>query len=193
MKETFLCQVIILFATPLNVMSNEYDKCGAVEKNVGHFAISDTRVEDIYAPWLASVVQYYSVKNVTDYRLICSGSILTVKIIVTAAHCFQNDRYLPSHIRVGGNRKDNVVERKIQEHKLHPNYRKPRYYFDVAIIIMDEELSFSQRIQSICLPSSYPGANSLITIQGWGVDDDKTGGDRVSEVSVGVRSIPECN
>ena len=198
MKETFLCQVILLFAAPNIVMSNEYDECGAVNKNVGHFAISDTRVEDIYAPWLASVVQYYSVKNVTDYRVICSGSILTVKIIVTAAHCFKDERYLPSHIRVGGNRKDNryVVERKIQEYKRHPNYRKPEYYFDVAVIIMDNDLSFSQRIQSICLPqnvSSYPGANSHITIQGWGIDDDGNRGESASEVSVGIRSIPECN
>ena len=198
MGETFFCQVILLFVTPLIVMSNEYDECGAVNKNVGHFAISDTRVEDIYAPWLASVVQYYSVKNVTDYRVICSGSILTVKIIVTAAHCFKDERYLPSHIRVGGNRKDNryVVERKIQEYKRHPNYRKPEYYFDVAVIIMDNDLSFSQRIQSICLPqnvSSYPGANSHITIQGWGIDDDGNRGESASEVSVGIRSIPECN
>ena len=34
---------------------------------------------------------------------------------------------------------EEVEERKIQEYKLHPNYRKPKYYFDVAIIIMDEE------------------------------------------------------
>ena len=203
MKETFLCQVIILFATPLIVMCNAYDKCGAVNKNDGHFAISDIRTDDIYAPWLASVGKFVSVDKVDVYKVICSGSVLTPRILATAAHCFhllswQTKEDRPSHIRVGGNRRDNkyVETRKIQEFRRHPNFTFPEFYFDVALIILDEELIFSQHISPICLPqsvSSYAGENNNFLIaQGWGKDDEGETGQSASEVSLGIKSIGEC-
>ena len=198
MKETILCQVIILCVNHLVLMSSEYDKCGPLETNFGHFTISDTRPDDIYAPWLASVGKYTSVKNVDNYIVICSGSVLTVKVIITAAHCFESKRHRPSHVRVGSNRRDNkyIVERGIQEYKLHPDFTYPEYYYDVAIIIMDKELIFSPHISPICLPQSvssnlYPG--TIITTQGWGVDDDGNSGETATAVSVGVRSKQECD
>ena len=130
--------------------------------------------------------------------MICSGSVLTVKIIITAAHCFESERHRPSHVRVGGNRRDNkyIVERGIQEYKLHPDFTYPEYYYDVAIIIMDKELVFSPHISPICLPqsvSSYPSPGTIITTQGWGVGDDGNYGETASAVSVGVRLKQECN
>ena len=133
----------------------------------------------------------------------CSGSVLTSRILVAAAHCFhlhswQTEEYLPSNIRVGGTRRDNkyVVERKIQEFRLHPKYTYPEYYFDVAVIILDEDLSFSKLISPICLPqnvSSHPGENnSFLTVQGWGKDDEGKSGQSASEVSLGIRSVSEC-
>ena len=199
MKETFLCQVIIFIATPLIVMSNEYDKCGLLNTNTGLHAISDSRPDDMYAPWLASVGRYVSVDDVDVYKVTCSGIVLTQRTLTTAAHCFQGRSWqIPSHIRVGGNRKDNknVVEKKIQEYKLHPGYTFPVYYFDVAVIILDEDLIFSQHISPICLPqsvSSYAGANNnFITVQGWGKDDEGESGQSASEVSLGIKSVGEC-
>ena len=198
MKETFLCQLILLFATSLTVMSNRYDECGLLNTKTGLHAISDSRPDDMYAPWLASVGRYNDTTNV--YKVSCSGIVLTSRILITAAHCFQLPPWqIPNHIRVGGNRRDNkyVVERRIQEFKVHPGYTFPVYYFDVAVIILDEDLSFSRQITAICLPqnvSSYPGAkNSFITVQGWGKDDEGKSGQSASEVSLGIRSVSECN
>ena len=77
---------------------------------------------------------------------------------------------------------------------VHPGYTFPVYYFDVAVIILDEDLIFSQYISPICLPlsaSSHPSAGFL-TVQGWGKDDEGKSGQSASEVSLGIRSVGEC-
>ena len=198
MKETFLCQVIILFATPLIVMSNEYDKCGLLNTNTGLHAISGSSPDDMYAPWLASVGKY---DDMDVYKVTCSGTVLTSRILVSAAHCFKGgvpSWKIPSHIQVGGTRRDNkyVVTRKIQDYKLHPQFSYPVYYFDVALIILVEDLIFSEHISPICLQqsvSSYAGENNnFITVQGWGKDDEGKSGQSASEVSLGIKSVSEC-
>ena len=93
-----MCQVIIFIATPLIVMSNEYDKCGLLNTNTGLHAISDSSPDDMYAPWLASVGKY---NDMDVYKVSCSGIVLTPRILATAAHCFhllswQTQEDLPS-------------------------------------------------------------------------------------------------
>ena len=196
MRKTFLCQVILLIITPLILTSDNFKKCGIQNTDLASslFAISggDIREDKMNAPWLASIGSYNGAESVENYKVICSGSILTVKVIVTAAHCFhllpwqKREKDFPSHVRVGSNDKDSrySVDRKIKEYKLHPKYEYPKYYFDVAVIILENELEFSARISAICLPqnpSSHPASNSL-TIQGWGENDEGNSGKRASEV-----------
>ena len=76
-----------------------------------------------------------------------------------------------------------VTRTLIQDYKSHPVYEYPKYYFDVAVIILENELEFSARISAICLPnpSSQPASNSL-TVQGWGENDKGNSVKRASEV-----------
>ena len=79
--------------------------------------------------------------------------------------------------------------------KNHPSYTFPEYYFDVAVITLEEELTFSETISPICLPqtaSEHPG-KVPITVQGWGKDSSGFVGKKVSEVNVGIRLKQECD
>ena len=188
MRKSFLCQVffLILMFLPLILTIDNYEECGTLNENLASslFAIDIRRADDINAPWLASVGRYIGTDSVENYQVICSGSILTVRVIVTAGHCFKLKSLLPSHVRVGSNFLRHSEDRRIKEYKLHPKYEYPKYYFDVAVIILENELTFSPLISAICLPqnpSSQPASDSL-TVQGWGKNAEGKLGKGASEV-----------
>ena len=183
----------IIFLCFGSLVSNKFEKCGSLR--------SDEDV--IMAPWLAAV-GIYTKEIFKDFQVSCSGVIVTRGIIVTAAHCFvafieaNRTELMPTHVRVGANRIDSRFseDRKIKEYIVHPNYMFPAFYFDIALILLEEDLIFSSRISPICLPEtaqSHPGARTAISVQGWGKDASGSSGKKVSEANVAIRSESECN
>merc|ERR1712179_823325 len=148
----------------------------------------------IKAPWIAAVGIG---KPNKEFTAVCSGSIITNKLILTAAFCFTVPRYQPTHVRVGANYINSIFteDRKIVDKKIHPDYDSANrtYYFDIAILTVDEGFKFSSRISPICIPdtsSIHPGNGIGISVQGWVRD---RGYGEVSQVSVTVRSKEECD
>ena len=144
--------------------------------------------QEFKAPWLA-VLGQISQTN-TFEKVICSGSILTKKYIVTAAHCFSNPNIpIPTHVRVGDNNyleASHAEQRKIMDKKIHPDYVWPTFYFDIAIITVDKEFKFCSRISPICLPTTHlsnPASGTGIFVQGWGEK-----GIKATQVSVNILS-----
>ena len=162
----------------------------------GHFAIAGVE-EEIKAPWLAAIG--ISKENY-QFTVICSGSILTRKVILTAAHCFfGGERFQPTHVIVGANNLESVFQekREILDVKIHPDYDSVNkaFYFDIALITVDIELKFDPKISPICLPFTsflHPGKNTGISVQGWG-QTERGRGKEVSQVSVNVRLKLECD
>ena len=191
MKANFFVAVIIL----KSFVACDFDDCSRDYSDGGHFALSGAD-EDIKAPWLAAIG--IGQENY-EFRKLCSGSILTRKFILSAAHCFisQDKRYQPTHVRAGANNIESYFteQKDILDVKTHPDYEDYIYYFDIAIIEIDGEFKFTSKISPICLPeasSRHPGNGLGITVQGWGVSDKGTGKE-VSEVSVSIRSRSECD
>ena len=186
MRKTLLCQVILLIIIPIILTGSEFDKCGTQNTDLASSlsAISDIQTDDMNAPWLASIGKYIGTDSVENYIVKCSGTILTVRVIVTAGHCFQLKSQLPSHVRVGSNFLRYSEDRRIKEYKLHPKYEFPKYYFDIAVIILEVELKFSARISAICLPnpSIQPTSLTSLTVQGWGKNKEGKSGKGASEV-----------
>ena len=164
------------------VASNNIEECTRDYPNRGGSP------QEIKAPWLAAIGIS---RPYEDFTMLCSGSILTKKLIVTAAHCFFAPK-TPTDVRAGDNDVDSryAKERKILDKKIHPDYDRgskiKTYYFDIAIITVDEDFEYSSRISPICLPvrsSLHPGDGIGISVQGWGAK-----GKEVSENSVTIQS-----
>jgi len=154
--------------------------------------------EAIYAPWAVSIGRKIGGK----YIHLCSGSIISENIVITAAHCTTHtdfDRDL-SIVRAGVTdlRFSGSTDLEISHSLEHPDYKENQNYYDVALIYLRSCLTFSSSIQPICLPSeSLPTPASYdyrsVTTQGWGGNNDKAGGQYLTQIDVTVRPKDECN
>ena len=147
--------------------------------------------EEIKAPWLAAIGID---REKYGFTFLCSGSIITRRFIFTAAHCFISKSFQPNQVKFGATNIESIYmeQRNIREVKTHPEYDgvSKTFYFDVAIVKVDEELQFSSRISPICLPDSpseHPGTGLGITVQGWGTTE-RGGVKHVSQAFVNIRS-----
>lgn len=121
----------------------------------------NTTVEEF--PWQVSMV--YS----GSHR--CGGSIVEVNKIVTAAHCVRGVLLKYLQVRVGATLVSDdghlVGVMKIIEHE---DYNIPSLNNDIALLFLDEDLVFGDKVQPIPLPiqGRKVPAGSISLVSGWG-------------------------
>ena len=133
-------------------------------------------------------------------KVVCSGSILTRNIVISASHCFDQDSagyfYNVSDliVRAGATQieSDRHEEFDIDFHVRHPKHDPPKVSYDIALVKLVQKVTFNQRIQAICLPSSPQtiGGGVLVTVQGWGKSSDGYKG-KLTEINVADFIGPE--
>ncbi|XP_013784210.1 clotting factor B [Limulus polyphemus] len=149
-------------------------------------------------PWMAAVF----VKNFGIGRFHCAGSIISSKYILSAAHAFLigGRKLTPTRlaVRVGGHYVKMGQEYHVEDVIIHPDYVERENYNDIAIIVLKEELNFTDLVRPICLPDPEAVTDSLkgrrVTVAGWG-DLDFAGprSQVLREVSIPVVPIGDCN
>ncbi|XP_021241473.1 transmembrane protease serine 6 isoform X1 [Numida meleagris] len=120
-------------------------------------------------PWQASL----QVRG----RHICGGTLIADRWVVSAAHCFQDERlaspsvwtvYLGKYFQNTSSHTE--VSFKVIRLFLHPYYEEDSHDYDVALLQLDHPVITSPFIQPICLPATShlfePGLHCWIT--GWG-------------------------
>ena len=170
------------------------DQCGVQNFDPGtlQFAVNGDDT-DVRAPWIAALGM---IRNGTDgeinFLVTCSGVILTPGVVITANHCF-SDGITPEYIRAGVTRIDqaNPQDRRIREHRTHPDHNNKDWYYDLALVFVTEELNFNGRVSALCLPSepsTHPGDGVGVLVQGWGEDLLGDSGKKVTQTKVNIRS-----
>ncbi|KAL4807909.1 trypsin-like cysteine/serine peptidase domain-containing protein [Aspergillus unguis] len=145
----------------------------------------------------AEIAEYpYQIALLYQGSLRCGGSIISPKYVVTAGHCADGVSASSLSIRAGSTyhaRGGTVVG--VSKATVHPDYDADTVDNDIAILTLEEELSFSDSIQAVDLPtsSSLPSTGTVGTATGWGA---LTEGGNVSPnlqyVEVPVVSKSEC-
>uniref|UniRef100_A0A6A7G4H2 Serine protease 33-like n=1 Tax=Hirondellea gigas TaxID=1518452 RepID=A0A6A7G4H2_9CRUS len=152
------------------------DECGNVNIRKGRI-IGGIVLQDGEWPWLVSLG---STGNMTEFKSVCSGSLITRRHVLTAAHCFHSPtRLLPTLVRAG---ETDLSSRAVPRHREYiiVSYTAPlfHYYYainDVAIVTLDRDVVFDDFVQPGCLPFSRPDSpkpGDNVTSVGYGFIED---------------------
>uniref|UniRef100_A0A8C4SPG3 Transmembrane serine protease 13 n=1 Tax=Erpetoichthys calabaricus TaxID=27687 RepID=A0A8C4SPG3_ERPCA len=143
-------------------------------------------------PWQASL--HYSGSPT------CGGSIVSPTIIISAAHCFYSNMYDPTQwkVYVGTVNQNNLpppiyVSRII----INSQYDSNSHDNDVAILILQTSISYTNNIQPVCLPTSSQtfSANMNCWTTGFGTTQYQAqqGSTYLMQVSVNIINYNVCN
>ena len=134
----------------------------------------------------------------------CSASLIASKFILTAAHCFNDLPIQAFEVVLGtddlsqGGHNWQKYQKKFNISKLHthPQYEEG-YYFDTAIIELEEEVTFSKGIYPICLPKepAQPGTRTgnQVTLLGYGSTGNFGRNEKLRFATLQVFDLRQCN
>lgn len=109
-------------------------------------------------PWMASI--FYK------GRFMCGGSIISNRVIITAAHCVRHalkketseskaysslvtSKY---EVMIGSSKLGYGIMHKVSHVIVHENYHVTGIYFDIALLVTQKSMMFTETVQALCLP-----------------------------------------
>nr|XP_037276322.1 clotting factor B-like [Rhipicephalus microplus] len=122
-----------------------------------------------------AVAIYRNEVNILNYW--CGGTLITSRVVLSAAHCFAYSLNGTKYIaRIGGvnisdTSNSTFVQRNVASVIVHPEYNDRRHYNDVALLLLDVQARLRGVSQPFaCLPDadSAPVVHGIATVLGWG-------------------------
>ncbi|XP_052751308.1 trypsin beta isoform X3 [Galleria mellonella] len=113
----------------------------------------------------------YQVSMVINGNSFCGGFIISRTHVMTAAHCVQNTSPGAIRLRVGSTRRDSggrIV--RVANVTVHPQYGRPEFDNDIAVLRLAQPLNFNAAVNAIRLPQPGDAVPLVrLTVTGWGL------------------------
>lgn len=131
-------------------------------------------------PWTVLILHKEIESNKSVYK--CGGSLIHPRVILTAAHCINEDSDGFWIIRAGEwntKMQDEPLphqDRLVEDVILHPEYNPDSLKNDVALLFLNEPFNLARNIKIVCLPQSDWKIDRMKCIAaGWGKNAFKKG------------------
>ena len=132
-------------------------------------------------------------------KILCAGSLLTDKFLITAAHCFNRVRPADIVLVLGNSRTDGSSSqyqqlRRIDSVFIREDFDEITYNNDIAVVKMERSVEFNNLIRPICLPAiNEDYAGSSASVVGWGrLAHNGALPDTIQEAEVRILSQDTC-
>jgi len=193
------------------------DGCGAIKISLSELTLNDT--EDVTMPIIQNLTEVdrivkgrktkpgefpWMVAMMNRDRQFCGGSLINSRTVLTAAHCVEqmsaND-VKNLKLQLGDwniySKADGAhVVRTVSAVKYHKGFSQKHLRNDIALLIMDKPVQYTNRIQPVCLHTGNPSVDTgsmQADVAGWGALSE--GGKQPSDlraVSVRVLTRGQC-
>ncbi|XP_065162205.1 chymotrypsin-2-like [Atheta coriaria] len=110
-----------------------------------------------------------SLRDDNNNHHFCGATIITTRTLISAAHCKVID--IDDMVAVVGTTRldDEAADRyTVIDFITHPDYNQYGYRSDVAVIILDEDIEFTNMVQPIRMTSRRVRGDERLTSAGWG-------------------------
>ncbi|KAF5298248.1 hypothetical protein FQR65_LT09759 [Abscondita terminalis] len=184
--------------------------CGVESTNDRIVGGTNTDIDEF--PWLALLQYVDDFGDDAGFR--CGGTLINERYILTAAHCviiYKNQGISLDSVRLGEWRistemdcdslannecTDPVVNVKVSNQILHPQYNGRTGKHDIALLRLAEPITFTDYIKPVCLPSadkSDPKIGERMIIAGWGQTEHGTTSDYKLRAELPIASRNLCS
>ncbi|CAK1590142.1 unnamed protein product [Parnassius mnemosyne] len=131
-------------------------------------------------PWLVAI---YQNKDRT-LSFVCSGTLVSDRHVITAAHCIHNKDTSVIVVKVGVYNLDDwgaeVLLRKLESAVIHEGFNKANLSHDIALFTLEQSVQYNSNIKPACLWSGNPDLNRIVgqtgVVTGWGDNEIGKGG-----------------
>lgn len=132
-------------------------------------------------PWMVAIY----LNKPTGLSFNCGGTLISSNAVISAAHCINTStkNYQPHEVLLWLGRyslidwsEEGAISSNIQRIVIHSDYKRQResYDADIAILIMEKHVTYSEYIRPACLWSETTSIQSIEglkgTVVGWGKD-----------------------